>query len=78
MTLFLLLGSVIGTWAARIRTLRGQIGLTDARWGLTILASPVDAFITLMMVARIIPRTGARRLANQLAAGAGIRALTTS
>ena len=63
MTLFLLLGSVMGSWAGRIPTVRGQIGLTDAQWGLIILASPVGTFITLMVVARIIPRTGARRLA---------------
>ena len=63
MTLFLLLGSVMGSWAGRIPTVRGQIGLTDAQWGLIILASPVGTFVTLMVVARIIPRTGARRLA---------------
>ena len=63
MTLFLLLGSVMGSWAGRIPSVRGQIGLSDAQWGLIILASPVGTFITLMVVARIIPRTGARRLA---------------
>ncbi len=63
MTLFLLLGSVMGSWAGRIPSVRGEIGLTDAQWGLVILASPVGTFITLMVVARIIPRTGARRLA---------------
>jgi len=63
MTLFLLLGSVMGSWAGRIPSVRGQIGLTDAQWGLIILASPVGTVITLMVVARIIPRTGARRLA---------------
>jgi len=63
MTLFLLLGSVMGSWAGRIPSVRGQIGLTDAQWGLIILASPIGTFITLLVVARIIPRTGARRLA---------------
>ena len=63
MTLFLLLGTVMGSWAGRIPSVRGEIGLTDAQWGLVILASPVGTFITLMVVARIIPRTGARRLA---------------
>ncbi|HEY5114012.1 MAG TPA: MFS transporter, partial [Nakamurella sp.] len=63
MTLFLLLGSAMGSWAGRIPSVRGQIGLTDAQWGLIILASPIGTFITLLVVARIIPRTGARRLA---------------
>jgi len=63
MTLFLLLGSVMGSWAGRIPSVRGEMGLTDAQWGLVILASPIGTFITLTLVARIIPRTGARRLA---------------
>lgn len=54
---------MIGSWAARIPGVRQQIGLDDAQWGLIILASPVGTLTALLVVTRVIGRTGARRLA---------------
>ena len=62
-TLFLLMGGTMGSWAARIPGVRGQVGLNDAHWGLVILASPVGTLITLLVLTRFISRSGARRLA---------------
>ncbi|MEO5834252.1 MAG: MFS transporter [Nakamurella sp.] len=62
-TLFLLVGLMVGSWAARIPGVRGQIGVDDAQWGLILLAAPVGTLTALVVVTRLIPRTGARLLA---------------
>lgn len=61
-TLFLLMGTVMGSWAGRIPTVRQQVGLDDAQWGLVILASPLGSLIALLVITRVIPRTGGRLL----------------
>lgn len=62
-TLFLLTGAMVGSWAARIPGVRAQVGLDDAQWGLVILAAPLGTLTALLIVTRIITRTGSRRLA---------------
>ncbi len=62
-TLFLLMGVMTGSWASRIPTVREQVGANDAVWGLLVLAAPVGTFAALVVVTRLIGRTGARRLA---------------
>ncbi len=62
-TLFLLVGLMVGSWAARIPGVRGQVGLDDAQWGLLLLAAPVGTLAALVTVTRLLPRTGARALA---------------
>lgn len=61
--LFLLVGLMVGSWAARIPGVRGQVGVDDAQWGLILLAAPVGTMAALLVVTKLIPRTGARRLA---------------
>jgi MFS family permease len=61
--LFLLAGAVTGGWAGRVPSVKGQLGLSDAEWGLVILALPVGTLITLTVQTRVITRTGARVLA---------------
>lgn len=61
--LFILLGAAMGSWAARIPSIRQQVVLTDAEWGAVSFATPVGTLLALLLIARIIPRTGARRLA---------------
>ncbi len=62
-TLFLLMGVMTGSWASRIPAVREQVGANDAVWGLLVLAAPVGTFAALVVVTRLIGRTGARRLA---------------
>lgn len=61
--LFLPAGAVTGGWAARIPTVKDQLGLGDGEWGLVILAVPIGTRITLGVQTRVITRTGARVLA---------------
>jgi MFS family permease len=61
--LFLLGGAAFGGWAGRIPTIKGALGLSDAQWGLVILASPVGSLLGLLLVTRLVPRLGSRALA---------------
>lgn len=63
-TLFLLVGLMVGSWAARIPGVRAQVVVDDARWGLILLAAPLGTLIALVVVSRFIPHTGARLLAR--------------
>lgn len=60
--LFALMGVTMGSWAARIPGVRGQVGVDDTQWGLVILAAPAGSLITLLVVTRLIGTVGARRL----------------
>lgn len=77
-TVFLLLGAMMGTWASRIPGVRAQVGVDDAHWGLIILASPVGTLAALVLVTRLIPRTGALRLTLPGAVGVLLAVPTTA
>ncbi len=62
-TLFLLVGLMVGSWAARIPGVRSQVVVDDAQWGLILLAAPLGTLTALVVVTKLIPRTGARLLA---------------
>ncbi len=62
-TLFLLVGLMVGSWAARIPGVRAQVVVDDAQWGLILLAAPLGTLTALIVVAKLIPRTGSRLLA---------------
>lgn len=59
--LFVLAGAVMGGWAGRIPSVREQLGVSDGEWGLIVLASPVGVLVSLLLLARVITATGARR-----------------
>ena len=61
--LFFLAGSVFGGWAGRIPSIKGRLGLGDGPWGLVIMAVPIGTLLALMLLTRLITRTGARLLA---------------
>lgn len=61
--LFVLGGAVAGAWAARIPTVKAQAGLSDAEWGIAILAQPIGNLLALTLVTRVITRSGSRVLA---------------
>lgn len=61
--LFLIAGAVMGGWSGRIPTIKGQLGLSDAGWGLVVLAQPAGTLVALLVLARVVSRTGPRALA---------------
>ena len=62
-TLFLIAGAVMGGWSGRIPTIKEQLGLSDAGWGLVVLAQPAGTLLALLVLTRVISRTGPRALA---------------
>ncbi len=62
-TLFLIAGAVMGGWSGRIPTIKHQLGLSDAGWGLVVLAQPAGTLLALLVLTRVISRTGPRALA---------------
>ena len=60
--LFALMGTTTGSWAARIPDVRRQVSLDDAGWGLANTASTAGSLLSLVLVAALIGRVGARRL----------------
>ncbi|WP_432513926.1 MFS transporter [Kineococcus sp. SYSU DK001] len=61
--LFFTAGAVMGGWSGRIPTVKAQLGLDDARWGLVVLAMPLGTLLALLVLTRVIARTGPRVLA---------------
>lgn len=60
--LFALMGVTLGSWAARIPGIRGQVGVDDGTWGLLVLATPLGTLVMLLIITRVIGTTGARVL----------------
>lgn len=58
--LFMLAGAVMGGWAGRIPSVRDQLGVSDGEWGLIVLAAPIGVLLSLLVLARMITRTGSR------------------
>ncbi len=58
--LFVLAGAVMGGWAGRIPSVRDQLGVSNGEWGLIVLAAPVGVLVSLLVLSRVIDRTGAR------------------
>ena len=61
--LFVLMGLTTGSWAARIPSVRHQLDVTDAQWGLANIGATAGSLISLTIVMTVILRTGPRRLA---------------
>ncbi|MFT4226646.1 MFS transporter [Micropruina sp.] len=58
--LFVLAGAVMGGWAGRIPSVRDQLGVSNGEWGLIVLAAPIGVLASLLVLSRVIDRTGAR------------------
>lgn len=67
--LFVLAGAVMGGWAGRIPSVRDQLGVSDGEWGLIVLAAPIGVLASLLVLSRVIDRTGARTPSVAGAAG---------
>jgi len=60
--LFLGIGVVLGSWAARIPTLKAQVGLGDAAWGGVVLSGGIGALLAMLCVRAAISTVDARWL----------------
>ena len=58
--LFVLSGAAMGGWAGRIPSVRDQLGVSDGEWGLIVLGGPIGVLLSLLVLARVITRTGSR------------------
>lgn len=58
--LFVLSGASMGGWAGRIPSVRDQLGVSDGEWGLIVLGGPIGVLLSLLVLARMITRTGSR------------------
>ena len=62
-SLFVLMGTTTGSWAARIPGVRDQLRISDAQWGLANIGATVGSLVALLVVMAVVVRTGPRRLA---------------
>jgi fucose permease len=68
-TLFFLLGFQYATWASRLPALKDRFGLGGTEVGLLLMAAGVGAAVSFPLVAPLLRRLGARRLALWSALG---------
>lgn len=60
--LFFLMGLTFATWASRIPTIQAQLGISEARLGLLLLAAPVGSMASLPVAGWLVARLGSRRV----------------
>ncbi|MFG1687380.1 MFS transporter [Nonomuraea sp. NPDC049269] len=60
--LFLLAGAAIGTWTARIPAIKQDLGLSDGRLSLALLAIAAGAMAGMQAVGRLVDRYGSSRV----------------
>ena len=65
---FAAMGATMGSWAARIPSVRSRLTLDDAQWGLATLGSTVGSLLATVLIVVLAPRLGPRRLASASAA----------
>jgi predicted MFS family arabinose efflux permease len=69
---FLLFGTTLGTWTARIPAVKHRLGLDDGRLSLALLAFAAGAILGMQLIARPIDRYGSRRVLVPLAVAEGL------
>src|SRR3712207_3415662 len=70
--LFLLYGSLIGTWTARIPAVKAQLGLSDGRLSFALLGLALGAVTGMQIAGRLVDRFGSRRVMIPVAAVDGL------
>ena len=70
--LFLLYGSLIGTWTARIPAVKAELGLSDGRLGFALLGLAFGAVTGMQLAGRLVDRFGSRRVMIPVAAVDGL------
>lgn len=70
--LFLLFGTALGAWTARIPAVKSRLGLTDGRLGVALLAFAAGCIIGMVVLGRLTDRFGASRVMVPMAFGEGL------
>ncbi|MFG1965092.1 MFS transporter [Nonomuraea sp. NPDC049028] len=60
--LFFLAGAAVGTWTARIAAIKENLGLSDGRLSLALLAIAAGAVVGMQAVGRLVDRYGSSRV----------------
>ncbi|MEU8611492.1 MFS transporter, partial [Actinoplanes sp. NPDC048791] len=60
--LFLLYGTLIGTWTARIPAVKQQLGLSDGRLSIALVGLALGAVTGMQLSGRLVDRYGSRRI----------------
>ncbi len=55
-------GLLFASWTAHIPQIKDHLGLSDGALGLALLGAPVGSVAAMMVVARILPRLGSKRM----------------
>jgi MFS family permease len=55
-------GLLFASWTAHIPQIKDRLGLTDGALGLALLGAPVGSVAAMLVVARILPRLGSKRM----------------
>jgi MFS family permease len=55
-------GLLFASWTAHIPQVKDRLGLTDGALGLALLGAPVGSVAAMLVVARILPRLGSKRM----------------
>jgi MFS family permease len=55
-------GLLFASWTAHIPQIKDRLGLTDGALGLALLGAPVGSVAAMLIVARILPRLGSKRM----------------
>jgi len=74
--LFLLFGTALGAWTARIPAIKRDLGLTDGSLSLALLAFALGAIIGMQLAGRLVDRLGSARILGPAAFAEGIALIT--
>jgi MFS family permease len=55
-------GLLFASWTAHIPQIKDHLGLTDGALGLALLGAPIGSVAAMLVVARILPRLGSKRM----------------
>jgi MFS family permease len=55
-------GLLFASWTAHIPQVKDRLGLTDGALGLALLGAPAGSVVAMLIVARILPRLGSKRM----------------
>ncbi|MEV0274042.1 MAG: MFS transporter [Hamadaea sp.] len=74
--LFLLFGTALGAWTARIPAIKQHLGLTDGTLSLGLLAFALGAIIGMQIAGRLVDRLGSSRVLIPVAFAEGVALIT--
>jgi predicted MFS family arabinose efflux permease len=70
--LFLLFGTALGAWTARIPAIKQRLGLSDGRLSVALLAFAAGCIVGMALLGRLVDRFGPRRIMIPMAIAEGV------